>query len=172
MEGQIKWKKRNLQVFCKGHVHTHTHTPSRIDPCAHFQSKRCSRIGPRRREFISCFNTWTTSFSSPALFPIVDKREMATKPITHLSSLQPGRSCWRSPSFSPCHLFSECVCATSCLLNITGISAGGLIKKQLPLVVVGDAWRRVARLIWWMVWGNLACNTHTHTHRNSHRNCL
>lgn len=40
------------------------------------------------------------------------------------------------------------LCASSCLLNIIGISTGGLIKKQLPLVAVGNAWRGVARLSW------------------------
>lgn len=137
-------------VFCEGHeknnhTHTHTHSPELIQVLI-FSLKDILGLGMGWK-FIYCFSTWTTSFSPAALFPTVDKREMPTKPITHLSSLQPGRSWKMSPSFSLCHLFSECACASSCLLNIIGISAGGLIKKQLPLVAVGDAWRRVARLI-------------------------
>ncbi len=155
--------------------HTHTHCPELIQVLI-FSIKDILRLGMGGK-FIYCFSTWTTSFSPPPLLPTVDKREIPTKPITHLSSLQPGRSCWTSPSFSLCPPFSVyvcqrvCICASSCLLNIIGISAGGLIKKQLPLVAVGDAWRRVARLIWWMVWGTLSVQ-HTHKHAHKLCNCL
>lgn len=61
------------------------------------------------------------------------------------------------------HLFAEPARATLCLLNIIGISARGLIKKQLPLAAAGGARRRVARLIWRMVSGErLARRTQRH----------
>lgn len=96
-----------------------------------------------------------------------------TKLITHLCSLHPGGSGRTSPPLSLCPLFYVlctwvCVCAISCLLNIIGISTGGLIKKQLPLVAVGDAWRRVAPLIWWTVWGTLSVQ---HTHKHADKLC-
>lgn len=165
---------RGLQGHWRdNHVDTHTHSLELIQVLI-FSLKDIPSLGMGWK-FIYCFSTWTTSFSPLALFPTVDKREIATKPITHLSSLQPVRSCWMPPSFRLCHLFSDCVCvcacASSCLLNIIGISAGGLIKKQLPLVAVGDAWRRVARLIWWTVWGTLSVQ-HTHKHAHKLRSCL
>lgn len=61
------------------------------------------------------------------------------------------------------HLFAERARATLCLLNIIGISARGLIKKQLPLAAAGGARRRVARLIWRIVSGErLARPTQRH----------
>lgn len=42
--------------------------------------------------------------------PAVYKREIPTKPITHLSNLQPGRFCWTSPSPRLAPLFSVYVC--------------------------------------------------------------
>lgn len=54
-----------------------------------------------------------------------------------------SRSLGRRPSRS----FAERACATLCLLNIVGISARGLIKKQLPLAAAGGARLRAAPLI-------------------------
>ena len=97
------------------HTHTHTHTHSlELIQVLIFSLKDIPSLCTGWK-FIYCFSTWTTSFSPLALFPTVDKREIATKPITHLSSLQPGRSCWMPPSFRLCHLFSDCVCVCVCV---------------------------------------------------------
>lgn len=55
------------------------------------------------------------------------------------------------------------VCVNLCLLNIIEISAGGLIKKQLPLVPMGDAWWRGTLLIGRTVWNSSPCDTLKHT---------
>lgn len=119
------------------------------------------------RRLVNGFSPSFSSFSPPALFP--RRGQKRQEPIFHVFFVPftPGQAPpdpRRTPRpLSHRHLFAERARATLCLLNIIGISARGLIKKQLPLAAAGGARPRAARLIWRMVLGErLARRTQRH----------
>lgn len=127
---------------------TITYTRSRIDPSVHFQSKGYSQIGHRVKIHLLLQYMNDFIFPSRLASHCEEKYQQSLLHICPVYSRVGLVECLLF--FCLHHLFTECVCvcANSCLLNIIGISARGLIKKQLPLVAVGEAWRGVAPLIW------------------------
>lgn len=117
------------------------------------------------RRLVNGFSPSSLHFPRLPCFPAVDKSDRSRYSTFFFVPFTPGQVPHRRTPrpLSHRHLFAECARATLCLLNIVGISARGLIKKQLPLAAVGGARRRVARLIWRMVSGErLARRTQRH----------
>lgn len=123
------------------------------------------------RRLVNGFSPSSLHFPRLPCFPAVDKSDRSpysTFLFFFLSCSHPGRSPPAPPGRTPRplshrHLFAERARATLCLLNIIGISARGLIKKQLPLAAAGGARPRAARLICRMVSGErLARRTQRH----------
>lgn len=142
--------------------------------CSFFFSRLFREIGHEEqihslRRLVNGFSPSSLHFPRLPCFPAVDKSDRSPYstflfifcPVhTRAGPPPPGRT---PRPLSHRHLFAERARATLCLLNIIGISARGLIKKQLPLAAAGGAWRRVARLIWRMVSGErLARRTQRH----------
>lgn len=111
------------------HTHMHTHRDNMIhvliqvlySPIGH--GAKIHLLLQHMNNFI-CFPLWTKEEYHQSLLHVCP----AQSRLFFLLSVSLFQS--RSPLL---------VNASSCLLNISGISAGGLIKKQLPLVATGDA---------------------------------
>lgn len=121
-------------------THTWIHTLSRIDPSAHFQSKGSSQIGHGVKIHLLLQYMSDFIFTACPASRCGQKKNTNKAYYTFVQFIAKYLVSVPPPPFQ-CLCVQICVCANSCLLNIIGISAGGLIKKQLPLVAVGDAWR-------------------------------
>lgn len=179
MVDRSAWWLLSIFAVCRSHLrvtgetisHTHRH------PHTVYKSTRELIFSLRENSFIASVHK-RLYFCCMLCLPLWTEEKYQQSPLhicpvysqVGLVERRPLSASVPSPQFC---VSGICVCASSCLLNIIGIRAGGLIKKQLPLVAVGDGWRRVAQIIWWMVRGTLGMRcTHTHVHARKLCNCL